>query len=251
MGRGAPPAPVPARPGRAARTHLAVELADRHDPAGRAERGAPCPADGPRPCPGGGGSAPLAARRRSVRGPPAWRHLPGLPRVWSSPRLSSTCRRSLPARATFTPGRQRRGGRAGVARAGEEAAPRRAPLRYWRRCERGRAEAGASGPRPGPERCRRRGALRGRAGRALPRGVSAGSCGPGAGRGGRAAGAGRPLLDAGRTRDRCAPVPHLQPPLRVRAGCAWGAGRGRGADGKRERSNRRGAKRNRKGGVYG
>lgn len=57
--RGGPRRPRARRPRpphlcpRPARTHLAVELADRHDPAGRAGPGAPCPADCPRSCPDG------------------------------------------------------------------------------------------------------------------------------------------------------------------------------------------------------
>lgn len=90
-------------------------------------------------------------------------------------------------------------------RAGEEAARRRSPLRYGRRCgrRRGRAGGGAGGrdaTAAAFEPCR------GRAGRALPRPRRSGVHGAGGGAG-RGAGAGCPLLAAERT------------PGQVRAGC--------------------------------
>lgn len=115
--------------------------------------------------------------------------------------------------------------------------PRRSPLRYWRRCERearegGRARVGAGGPSAaaaafapwGPGWTRPPAPP-------PPRGP------PGRGRGGRAAGAGRPLLDAGRTRDRCEPVPHL--PAHAPAHARWASevGRGCSAHKKKEESN--------------
>lgn len=92
--RSAPPPPHAALTcARPARTHLAVELADRHDPARRAAPGLPRPR-----------TASSLPQRLSVHGGPAWRHLPGLAESCCvSPSLSPDLPGRLPGGATFTP----------------------------------------------------------------------------------------------------------------------------------------------------
>lgn len=188
-----PPSPVPARPRRASRTHLAVELADRHDRAGRAEPRTPCPAGCPlarslvpRRAAGPGSSLP---RWLSVHGRPAWRHLPGLAESWYASRpFPPTCpagfleapqpARSLPARPLLP---RRRPGRSGARAGGRGRRPRGAAPRSGmggRRCPRG-----AGGPAGVCRRRRRLCAPRGRAGRALPRARRRGVLRPGGGAG--------------------------------------------------------------------
>lgn len=199
------PSPVRARPRSAARTHLAVELADRHDPARRAEPG--CRASGRPPrCPSG-----------SVHGGPAWRHLPGLAESWCVSRpFPPTCPAGFQAARPLLPRRRRRCGRAGVA-SGRGRRPRGAAPRS--------GVGGGAGVEPGRGgvTCGRRSARPGSvaaddayepAGPGCthppappppppPRGP------PGRGRGGRGAGGGRPLLDAGARGTGARPLPHL------------------------------------------
>lgn len=141
-GEGAPesrpprsPHPYPG-PG-AARTHLAVELADRHDPRGPGRARTPWPAGDPRSCPGGGGSrllaAPAALSPRPARLAPSSRAA----REFLGSFLSSpTCPAgfleaprpacSRPARPLLQRRRRRSGGRAGGA--GGRGRGRAAPL---------------------------------------------------------------------------------------------------------------------------
>lgn len=245
--------PVPARPRRAARTHLAVELADRHDPAGRAEPGAPCPADCPRSCPGGrrvpaprcpGGS-------QSTASPPGAIFL-GWPRVcvflvpfprpvppasWRRRDRLAPCRRDLYSRGS------------GVAAAGPElraggAGGRAAPLpaQVWEEVP---APGGGgredSGRQSGRRVCRRAFAPN-RAGLDAPSRVpaAAGSSGLGAGRarsGRRPPPAGR-RAHAGQVRAGCCTC---RATLRVHAGCASGGCAGDGGRTRtQEESNQRG-----------
>lgn len=168
-GEGAPesrpprsPHPYPG-PG-AARTHLAVELADRHDPRGPGRARTPWPAGGPRSCPGGGGSrllaAPAALSPRPARLAPSSRAA----REFLGSFLSSpTCpagfleaprpARSRPARPLLPRRRRRSGGRAGGAggRGRGRAAP--LPAQVWeaaREEEGGRASQAAAGAPPPP-----------------------------------------------------------------------------------------------------
>lgn len=229
--RPAQPSPVPVRPRRASRTHLAVELADRHDRAGRAEPRTPCPAGrplarslAPRRAAGPGSSLP---RWLSVHGRPAWRHLPGLAescyasRPFPRPVPPASWRR----RSRLAPRRRdlysRGGGPAGVAlgRAGEEAARRRSPLRYGREEVPARGGRTGGGVPPPPPPLRPTGAGLGAPSR-VP--AAAGSSGPGAGRarsGRRPPPAGR-RAHAGQVRAGCRTC---RTALRAHAGSAWDA----------------------------
>lgn len=135
--RSAPPPPHAALTcARPARTHLAVELADRHDPARRAAPGLPRPR-----------TASSLPQRLSVHGGPAWRHLPGLAESCCvSPSLSPDLPGRLPGGATFTPAAAAslRPGRS-CERAGQEAARRRSPRRCGGRCRRGAGEGAPAG----------------------------------------------------------------------------------------------------------
>lgn len=190
--RPAPPSPVPARTLRAARTHLAVELADRHDPACPAGPGAPCGRTTLAGAPAGGGSrllaAPAALSPRPARLAPsscAGREFvvsrpfppPAPPASWRRRGRLAPCRRDLYSRGD------------GVAAAGPElraggGGGRAAPhsgIGGGASAGRGRAAGRASEPAASelpPRLC----SPRGRAGRALPRPRTAGSSRPGAGR---------------------------------------------------------------------
>lgn len=203
-----------------ARTHLAVELADRHDPADRPEPGHRAWRAALPRAPPSGWSRLLSALRLSVHGRPAWRHLPGpaesFPVSLHSPRdllrrlPGGAAASSLSAGATFTPA---------VA----------TQLQPGRSCGRGRRRRGAAprsgmgggaGTREGGPKTEEEGSgtggryaaaaafepCGGRAGRALPRPRRSGVHGAGGGAG-RGTGAGRPLLAAERT------------PAQVRPGC--------------------------------
>lgn len=178
--RSAPPPPHAALTcARPARTHLAVELADRHDPARRAAPGLPRPR-----------TASSLPQRLSVHGGPAWRHLPGLAESCCvSPSLSPDLPGRLPGGATFTPAAAAslRPGRS-CERAGQEAARRRSPRRCGGRCRRGagpgrghlRASERATGLCRRQRLCARRARLH--APSRAPAPAAAGSTGPGAGR---------------------------------------------------------------------
>lgn len=249
--RSAPPPPhAPLTCARPARTHLAVELADRHDPARRAAPGLPRPR-----------TASSLPQRLSVHGGPAWRHLPGLAESCCvSPSLSPDLPGRLPGGATFTlaaaaslrPGRS-------CERAGQEAARRRSPRRCGGRCRRG------AGPGRGHLRaseratrlCRRQRLCARRArlhapSRAPAPAAAAGSTGPGAGR--PRSWRRPPPAGRRRSRDRCAPAAApAAPSSRSSPAVPGEAGRGCSADKKKkkkEESNQKQGKRNKRRDVY-
>lgn len=213
--------------------------------------------------PAGGGSrllaAPVALSPRPARlAPSSWAGREFVCFSSLSPDLSrrlpgGAATGSLPAGATFTPAAAAslRPGRS-CGRAGQEAARRRSPLRYGRRCRRRAAEGGRiAGVRAGggcaaaPLRPTGPGWTRPPAS-PPPRGP------PAWGRGGRGAGGGRPLLDAARTRDRCAPA---AAPAAPRSGSTRAVPRGvvPGMEDGQERKRKvtREAKRKKRRDVYG
>lgn len=207
-----PPLRSPARARAAAGTHLAVELADRHDPAGRAEPGAPCLAGGPRSCTGGWrGPAPRwPGGSQSTVGPPGAIFLcrPGVSLVLVLfPRPAPPA--SWRGRGRLALGRRdlysRRGGAAAARperRAGGEgggAAP--LPAQVWEEVREPASEGGAGGRGAVAAACE---PCRGRAGRALPRPRRRGVLGAGGGAG-QGAGPAAPCWTPSARGDRCAP----------------------------------------------